>query len=112
MITWITGNSGSGKTNLAKQLIYGNKDAVLLDGDELRKKKSLGFSKQDRWKHNIEVAELAKKHEKAGLEVIVAVICPYKALRKKVKKITNCKFIYLEGGKTGNDYPYEHPKLY
>ena len=29
-----------------------------------------------------------------------------------VKKITNCKFIYVEGGKEGEDYPFEKPDIY
>ena len=42
-----------------------------------------------------------------GFDVVIATICPYRDLREKVKEITNCRFIYLEGGKSGVEYPYE-----
>ena len=29
-------------------------------------------------------------------------------LRVKVKEITNCRFIQLDGGKMGENYPYEY----
>jgi len=106
MITWITGNSGSGKTRLAKALQseYGG---VILDGDDMRGCWELGFSADDRWEQNKRVAKIARVIDKQGVDVIVATICPYKQLRKQVYNITNCKFIYLDGGKSGKEYPYE-----
>jgi adenylylsulfate kinase len=117
-ITWLTGNSGAGKTTTAialKNLLESQGRTVcLLDGDEVRAryKEPLGFSKAERWKHNINVAEEALAQKDNYDAVIVAVICPYKALRKKIKKLTKCKFIYIDGGKEGADYPYDKPKLY
>jgi len=117
-ITWLTGNSGAGKTTTAialKELFESQGMTVhLLDGDEVRKlyPKPIGFSKADRWKHNIEVGKEAVKQSKSHDIVLVSVICPYKTLRKKIKKLTKCKFIYIEGGKEGPTYPYEHPSLY
>jgi len=72
----------------------------------------LGFSKEDRCEQNVRVARLAKMLDGQGLDVVVSVICPYADLRKVVKKITNCKFIYVEGGKEGEDYPFEKPDIY
>jgi len=127
MITWIIGNSNSGKTTLADYLIQFRDDkwvenyqgknpynnCVLLDGDNMRKVwVDLKYSDDDRYIQNIRIANLAKILDKQGFNVLVASICPYKKLRKKVKEITNCKFIYIEGGKKGKEYPFEHPKLY
>ena len=106
MITWITGNSGAGKTTLARKLIQTD-GGVLLDGDSMRTCWKLGFSKEDRIENNLRIARIAKVLDAQGFNVIVATICPYRALRQEVKKITNCRFIYLEGGKSGKDYPYE-----
>ena len=108
MIIWITGNSNSGKTTLARQLKTDK--AIILDGDEIRKIYPTGFSKKERWEHNIRVAKLAKMIEMQGFDVIVALICPYKKLREEVQRITNCGFIYLTGGKKRKDYPYEIEK--
>ena len=110
MIFWLTGNSGSGKSTLAKHLK--TKDAIILDGDEMRQSisENTGFSKSDRWTHNIRVAKLSRILENQGFVVIVSLICPYEKLREEVRKITDCKFIYLQGGKTDEDYPYEIPE--
>lgn len=104
MIWWITGNTGAGKTTLAKKM----KEVIILDGDELRQCWNLGFNKKDRWEQNIRAARLARMIEKQGYDVVVSTICPYKGLRKEVQTITNCKFVYLDGGKEPTEeYPYE-----
>lgn len=105
MITWITGNSGSGKTSLARRL---RKHEIILDGDAMRHVwQDLGFSHEDRTEQNMRVARLAKELESQGFDIIVATICPYRSLRTEVRKISGCRFIYLEGGKTSKEYPYE-----
>lgn len=117
-ITWITGNSNSGKTttsNALKVSFEAKGDSVfIIDGGLLRNtyKKKLGFSKEERWKHNINIAKMAlEKLDKYDL-VIVAAITPYKELRKKIKELTSCKFIYMEGGREEDAYYYDHPELY
>jgi len=121
MITWILGQSNAGKSTLANAL-QGIEDgnmgspyhlSINLDGDDLRKIwTDLGFSKRDRYEQNLRVAKLAKLLDDQGVNVVVSVICPYKELRAKIKKITNCKFIYIEGGDEGDKFPFEHPELY
>lgn len=105
MITWITGQSGSGKTTKALRM---RTREIILDGDALRAVwPGLTLSREDRWEQNLRAARLAKLLEDQGHDVIVATICPYRELRDQVQEITNCTFIYLEGGKSGEDYPYE-----
>jgi adenylylsulfate kinase-like enzyme len=102
---WITGNSGSGKTTLAKRL---RKDEVLLDGDDLRGVwTDLDLSEAGRREQNLRVARLARLLADQGFGVIVATICPYRDLRARVQAITGCRFVYLPGGKSGPEYPYE-----
>lgn len=111
MILWISGQSGSGKSTLARHILGHN--TVWLDGDELRKTISsdLGFSRDDRWTHNLRVARLARSMEEQGFAVIVSVICPYIELRQEIKKMINCTFLYLDGGiETDEDHPYEIQK--
>lgn len=112
MILWLSGNSGAGKTTLATFLKDGHKDVIHLDGDMERQTicSDLGLSKMDRWENNLRIARFAKLIEDSGFNVIISVICPYKELRKEVKKITGCTFLYLlERGKQGKEYPYEKP---
>lgn len=93
MITWVYGNTGAGKTTRARKLAT---NAVLLDADELRE--CLAFfdlSEFGRRKFNLAVAKIAKNLNTQGFDVVVATICPYRDLRKQVKEITGCKFIYL-----------------
>ncbi len=108
MILWITGNTGAGKTTLARKLA--GKNTIVLDGDELRSVwPGLGFGEDDRWLNNQRTARLAKLIENQGYAVIVAMICPYKDLRTEVRGLCGCKFIYLPGGKRGEEWPYEIP---
>lgn len=109
MILWITGNSGAGKTSLANALT--TESSIVLDGDDMREIwPELGFSKEDRIENNLRVARFAKLMELKGLDVIVATICPYVELRKMVRKICGCIFIYVAGGKCNTeDFPYEVP---
>ncbi len=112
MIIWITGNSGAGKTTLAKTML--DDRTIWLDGDDVRIKTNVGFAltKVDRMRHNITVAKWARLLSDQGFDVIVSLICPYEILRQEVKRITDCKFIYLEFD--GDDQipgkPYEKPK--
>lgn len=106
MITWITGNSGSGKTTLAKKIIKAD-GGILLDGDSMRTAWTLGFSDSDRIENNLRIAKIARILDDQGFNIVVATICPFKKLRKEVQRITRCKFIYLDGGLNGEDYPYE-----
>lgn len=109
MIIWLTGNSGAGKSTLAKKLV--DNKTVILDGDDLRYIwQDLDLSRKGREEQSLRTARLAKSIEAQGFNVIVAVICPYENLRSKVKKITNCQFIYLPyGKKNSEEYPYEKP---
>lgn len=113
MITWIFGQTGAGKTTLSKSLNDFYHNCIRLDGDEMRGIwTDLDLSKQGRWEQNLRVARLAKMFDEQGHNVLVSVICPYAELRKEVKKITNCKFIYIEGGAEGDKYPFDKPNLY
>lgn len=109
-ILWLTGQTGAGKTTLANA-IQRKIGGIMLDGDEMRQSISmdLGFTKNDRDEHNLRVARLAKILSKRNI-VIVSVIAPFKATRKKIDKIAEPIWIYVKKGfKPTNDKPYEIP---
>ena len=109
-VVWLTGNTKSGKTSLA-YLLKERLNGIVLDGDEMRASISLGagFSKEEREKHNLKVARLAKVLNTQGQNVIVSVIAPFASTRKKIEAICDPYWIYIKGGDFGEDRPYEIP---
>ncbi|MCR4279718.1 MAG: adenylyl-sulfate kinase [Candidatus Zambryskibacteria bacterium] len=110
-IIWLTGNVGAGKTSIA-YLLKEKMNAIVLDGDELRASIStdLGFSRKDRDEHNMRVARLAKILNGQGFNVVVSVIAPFQSTRDNITELINPFWIYIKGGKVGEDMPYEVPK--
>ena len=104
---WITGNSGAGKTTLARRMKKEN--TILLDGNDMRKVwGDLGFSKEDRYEQNLRTSRLADILERQGFEVIISNICPFKELREMIDRNHSVKWIYLPGGKPPTkEMPYE-----
>ncbi len=116
MITWYTGNTGSGKSTAARRKRGGlwgevRRHAILLDGDELRGVwPGLGFSGGDRREQCMRVARLAiLLEQQTGQPVVVAVIAPYRELRAEIQELTGCDFVYLYGGRAPDALlPYEY----
>lgn len=109
-IIWLTGQSGAGKTTLAKALKE-KIGGIILDGDEMRESISLGagFSKEDRETHNLRVARLAKVLSKRDI-VIVSVIAPFQDTRDKIDQIAAPIWVYINRNtKSKKDHPYEVP---
>ncbi|GAB3483167.1 hypothetical protein GCM10011496_38960 [Polaromonas eurypsychrophila] len=86
---WLTGLSGSGKTTLAnlleERLFVEGRHTYMLDGDNVRHglNSDLGFSEADRVENIRRVAETAKLMTDAGLIVLVSLISPFAAQRKR-----------------------------
>jgi broad-specificity NMP kinase len=72
MIVWITGAPGAGKSVLAAKFKDLLPDAVILDGDEVRKwlTPDCGFSDQDRRKHAERVLRVARLVKNAIVAVV------------------------------------------
>ena len=94
MITWIVGESGAGKSYIARAMQEKYK-SVWLDGDMMRRVWKLGFSPKDRVEHNMRIARLARELDEQGHDIVISTICPTDELREEVRKITRCKFIEL-----------------
>lgn len=88
----LTGLSGSGKSTIAyaveKALIGRGRNAVVLDGDNLRfgLNADLGFSPEDRAENVRRVTEVARLMAGAGLVALVPIIAPYAADRDAARK--------------------------
>lgn len=96
MIWWLYGESGAGKTALAKKIC---EKAILLDADSIRPVicEDLGFTEEDRRKNNKRIARLAKFLSDQGHDIVVSTICPYEDLRRDVYFICKCRFVKVEG---------------
>ncbi|MES2935257.1 MAG: adenylyl-sulfate kinase [Pseudomonadota bacterium] len=98
---WLTGLSGAGKSTLAfaleHRLMALGRACFVLDGDNVRHglNRDLNFSPQDRTENIRRIAEVAKLMNQAGLIVISAFICPYRADRQTAREIIGTEH-YLE----------------
>jgi len=113
-ILWLTGQSGAGKTTLARTLKQNMPELIILDGNEMRESISLGadFSKIDRSEHNLRIARLALVLGKQA-PVVVSVIAPFAAVRAQIDALIHPLWIYLtrnESPATSETYPYEPPE--
>lgn len=96
MIIWLAGQTKSGKTTLAKEILK-TIPAVHLDGDVMRTVwPGLGLSKEDRFEQNFRVARLARMLSEQGFNVIISVICPFQELRDRInKEIVNPFWVWV-----------------
>lgn len=95
MIQWIYGDSGVGKTTLARKML--DAKTVHLDGDDMRRVwTDLQFSDEDRMTNNLRIAHLARVLDRQGFNVVVSTICPTPEIREAVRLITGCTFIHIE----------------
>ena len=108
---WLTGNSGSGKTTIAKE-IQKELGGIVLDGDQMRWSisESAGFEMKDRYEHNMRVARLARVLRDQGHQVIISVIAPHPAIRKRVDLVLSPEWFWLHSDqRVYPDRPYVDP---
>ena len=88
MIYWLTGQPGSGKTTLCKQMMLNmGSDVFHIDGDDLRDLfDNKDYSEVGRRK-NIELAQQISEYlHNKGKHVFVSLVSPYKDQRDKFKE--------------------------
>ena len=88
MIYWLTGQPGSGKTTICKEILELKDHRIFhIDGDDLRDLfENKDYSEQGRRK-NIELAQqIAQYLTNKGKDVLVSLVSPYKDQRDKFKE--------------------------
>ena len=96
-VVWLTGLSGSGKSSIARsleeRLFKAGYLCYVLDGDNIRRglNSDLGFSAEDRRENIRRIGEIAALFVDSGLIVITAFISPYRADRKKARRLVGDK---------------------
>ncbi len=96
MIINITGQAGSGKTTISKELALILKKPIIIDGDKLRSIfNNTDYSRVGRRKNIENAYTIAKFLEESGFTPIIALISPYLDLREDLKSHTKVTEIYL-----------------
>ena len=96
---WLTGQPGSGKTTLAKDVVANLKemyDVFHLDGDDLRDiYDNKDYSEKGR-RANIELAmNIARFLDNKGCHVVCSLVSPYKDMRDQLKSEREVKEFYI-----------------
>lgn len=94
MIIWFTGQPGSGKTTICKEILIDYPDMFHIDGDDLRDLfENKDYSELGRRK-NIELAQHISQYlHNKGEDVLVSLVSPYKDQRDKLKEKMGDKLV-------------------
>jgi len=102
LVIWLTGLPASGKTTIASRLKEMLREkgylVELLDGDWVRKtiNTDAGFTKEERERHLLRVAWIARLLARNGIITLCSFVSPYRDVRDKVKSIIEEEASYLE----------------
>ncbi len=102
LVVWFTGLPGSGKTTVARRvadmLRARGYDVEVLDGDWVRKTISFdaGFTREERRKHLLRVAWIARLLARHGVLVLCSFVSPYRDVRAEIRKIVEEEVPFIE----------------
>ncbi|MEB3755332.1 MAG: adenylyl-sulfate kinase [Desulfurococcales archaeon] len=102
MVVWLTGLPGSGKTTIATKVadILKKKGyrVEVLDGDWVRKTINVGagFTKEERERHLLRVAWIARLLARNGVIVLCSFVSPYRDVRAKIRGIVEEEVPFYE----------------
>ena len=102
IVFWLTGYSGSGKTEISK-LLYKKIEkkfgkTVRLSGDDLRILLNLnGYTKKERKKISLKYHDVCKRFSLKGVNVLIDVVALFDSVRKKNRQyLSNYIEIYIK----------------
>jgi len=93
IVIWFTGLPGSGKTTIANGVANALRTkgykVEVLDGDWVRKtiNPDAGFTFEERRRHLLRVAWIARLLARNGVIVLCSFVSPYRSVREEVRKI-------------------------
>ncbi|MEZ0345650.1 MAG: adenylyl-sulfate kinase [Infirmifilum sp.] len=101
-VMWFTGLPASGKTTVATELAQRLRArgyrVEILDGDWVRQTINVGagFTREEREKHLLRVAWVARLLARNGVIVLCSFVSPYRDVRRKVKEVIEEEVPFLE----------------
>ncbi len=102
LVAWLTGLPASGKTTIATRaaaMLRGMGLRVeVLDGDWVRRtiNPDAGFTREERRRHLLRVAWIARLLARNGVVVIASFVSPYRDVRAEVRRIVEEEVPFLE----------------
>lgn len=93
VVVWFTGLPASGKTTIAmgvaERLKRDGYRVEILDGDWVRKtiNPDAGFTKEERRRHLIRVAWIARLLARNGVVVLCSFVSPYRDVRSEIRRV-------------------------
>ena len=101
VVFWLTGMSGAGKSTLANylkiELEKMNNSVLMLDGDIVRSryKKTMGFSREEVEKNNLNVASICEDERENYDVIVVPIISSIDRVRKAIRKLLGLEFYLI-----------------
>ncbi|KSW10805.1 adenylyl-sulfate kinase [Pyrodictium occultum] len=102
VVAWLTGLPASGKTTIAlataKRLRSLGYRVEVLDGDWVRKtiNPDAGYTREERRRHLLRVAWIARLLARNGVIVVCSFVSPYRDVRREVRRIVEEEAPFLE----------------
>ena len=102
LVAWLTGLPGSGKTTIASSTATRLRDmgyrVEVLDGDWVRKtiNPDAGYTREERRRHLLRVAWIARLLARNGVIVLCSFVSPYRSVRAEIRRIIEEEVPFIE----------------